>query len=223
VFVNDDNVFTGLFYHDKLMKYSYQSYPEVLMVDSIYKLNDLRMPLYIMFIVDESEVVAMCLTSLETREAISKMVHSFKDNNCSWSETSVVITDKDFMKQSFCSEEFPNAVMHIYALRSMQREITCEKLGIRSGENDHALELLTSIAYATSVEKYHEYYKKLLETCPQSVITYYNSNWHDIRTEWVECFKASSFTLGERISNRLENIYGKIKSVCHGMLIFPNF
>ena len=60
VFVSDDNVFTGLFYQDKLMKFNFQSYPEVLMVDSTYKLNDLRMPLYLMMIVDgngQSEVV----------------------------------------------------------------------------------------------------------------------------------------------------------------------
>ena len=38
-----------------------------------------------------------------------------------------------------------------------------------------------------------------------------------IHNEWVECFKSFSFTLGERTSNRLEiveNINGKIKSVC---------
>ena len=57
------------------MKFNYQCYPEVLMVDSTYKLNDLRMPLYIMLIVDgngQSEVVSLCLSSLETKEAISK-------------------------------------------------------------------------------------------------------------------------------------------------------
>ena len=62
MFVSEDNVFTGLFYQDKLMKFNYQCYPEVLMVDSTYKLNDLRMPLYLMLIVDgngQSEVVSL--------------------------------------------------------------------------------------------------------------------------------------------------------------------
>jgi len=35
-----------------------------------------------------------------------------------------------------------------------------------------------------------------------------------IRNEWVECFKSFSFTLGERTNNKLENINGKIKSIC---------
>ena len=220
VFVSDDNVLTGLFYQDKLMKFNFQSYPEVLMVDSTYKLNNLRMPLYLMMIVDgngQSEAVSMCLTSLETKEAITKIVQSFKANNPCWSQTGVVITDKDFVERSVFNEEFPDVAMHIclfHALRSMRREISCEKLGIRPGERDRALELLTSLAYATSEEEYDKHYKTLLETCPQSLLTYYNSNWHAIRHEWVECYKSFSFTLGERTNNRLENINGKIKSIC---------
>ena len=71
LFISDDSMFTGLYYQDKLMKFNFQSYPEVLMIDPTYKLNDLRMPLYILLIVDgngQSEVVSMCLTSLETKE-----------------------------------------------------------------------------------------------------------------------------------------------------------
>ena len=108
-----DNVLTGLFYQDKLMKYNYECYPEVLMVDSTYKLNDLRMPLHIMLIVDgngQSEIVAMCLSSSETKDVISTMVQSFKESNPS---SSVVITDKDFVERSVFDEEFPSTVMHI--------------------------------------------------------------------------------------------------------------
>ena len=128
-----------------------------------------------------------------------------------------MITDKDFVERSVLKEEFPNAALHIClfnALRSMRREISCEKLGIRPGERDHALELLTSLACAASEEEYDKHYTTLLETCPQSVSTYYDSNWHTIRHEWVECYKSFSFTLGERTNNRLESINGKIKSVC---------
>ena len=53
----------------------------------------------------------------------------------------------------------------------MRREISCEKLGIRPDECDHALELLTSLAYAASEEEYDKHYTTLLETCPQSVST----------------------------------------------------
>ena len=34
------------------MKLNFASYPEVLMIDATYKLNDLQMPLYLMMTVD---------------------------------------------------------------------------------------------------------------------------------------------------------------------------
>ena len=57
------------------MKLNFASYPEVLMIDATYKLNDLRMPLHLMMIVDsngQSEIIATFLTVFETEEAITK-------------------------------------------------------------------------------------------------------------------------------------------------------
>jgi len=65
----------------------------------------------------------------------------------------------------------------------------------------------------SSSEEYEKHYAQFLKS-PQSVIHYYNANWHTIRDEWVECFKSLSFTLGENTNNRLESINGKLKSVC---------
>ena len=83
-------------------------------------------------------------------------------------------------------------------------------MGLRSGERDHILELITKLAYARSEEEYHEHYTPLLSTNLQSVIT----NWHCIRHEWVEAYKSVSFTLGEGTNNCIKSINSKIKSVC---------
>ena len=47
------------------------------MIDATYKLNELRMPMYLMLVINSngsSEIVSIFLTVLETKEAISKMV-----------------------------------------------------------------------------------------------------------------------------------------------------
>ncbi len=65
------------------MKSTFASYPEVLMVDATYKLNELRMPLYLMIVVDsngQSEIVSAFLTAMVTQEAITKMVQVFKSH-----------------------------------------------------------------------------------------------------------------------------------------------
>ena len=81
VFVDERKVFTGLFFQDSMMKYNFNCFPEVIFFDATYKLNELRMPLYLMLVIDsngQSEIVSLFLTSLETKEAITNMVKAFK-------------------------------------------------------------------------------------------------------------------------------------------------
>lgn len=185
------------------MKCIYAAFPEVVFVDATYKLNNLRMPMYVFLAVDgngQSEIIGIFITSLETEEAITKMVQAFKSSNSCWAMTKVVMTDKDFTERTVFRKEFPKSSLLIclfHTLRSFRREITCEKLQIRTGERDHALELITKFAYSKSELMYDQNYQMLLQSGLQSVISYYNTNWHPIRHEWVECYKGINFTMGE--------------------------
>ena len=87
-------------------------------------------------------------------------------------------------------------------------------MSIQPGERDHVLEIITKLAYSKSEAEYDQNYQDLFKCGLETVISYYNSNWHGIRHEWVQYFKNGCFTLGERTNNHLENINGKIKSVC---------
>ena len=127
------------------------------------------------------------------------------------------MSDKDFIERAVFSTEFPQATLLIclfHTLRSMRREVTCDKLGLHPGERDNALEILTKLTYSKSEANYLQNYECLLDSRLQSVIDYYNDNWHPIRHQWVECFKGANFTAGERTNNRLESINAKVKSVC---------
>ena len=58
----------GICYQDSSMKMSFESYPELLMVDATYKLNNLHMPVFIQLVIDgngESDVVSVFLVSTE--------------------------------------------------------------------------------------------------------------------------------------------------------------
>ena len=60
----------------------------------------------------------------------------------------MVISDKDFTERTVFSTEFPQASLLIclfHTLQSIRREVTCEKLGLRPGERDNALEILTKL------------------------------------------------------------------------------
>lgn len=54
------------------------------MVNATYKLNELRMPLYLMMVVDsngQSEIVVMFFTLVETKQVITDMIYAFKEVN----------------------------------------------------------------------------------------------------------------------------------------------
>ena len=97
----------GLLFQDSIMKSVFDSYPEVILVDATYTLNNLRMPLYLVMFIDgngQGEVVLMFLTTIETEEAITKMVQTFKHTNPKWECTKVVMSDKDFTLYSLYSD-----------------------------------------------------------------------------------------------------------------------
>ena len=220
MFTNTEGVFSGLMFQDNLMKSIFSSYPEVLLVDATYKFADLRMPVYLMMCIDrngQGEIVLVFLTAVKTEESIAKMVQAFKKFNSCWTQMNVIMSDKDFNERAVFWKEFPGAALHIcqfHTLQSFRREVKTEKLGIRPGERDHALEIITKLAYSKSEAEYNEHYQDLLHSGLKMVISCYNLNWHDIRSEWVECFKEICFTLGERTNNRLENCSNLNSALC---------
>ena len=49
------------------------------------------------------------------------------------------------------------------------------------------LEVITKLAYSRSKDEYDDHYVNLLDSAPKSAV---NVNWHEIKYEWVECFKS---------------------------------
>ena len=59
---------SAIFFQDKQMRSAFEHYPEVILLDSTYKTNNLRMPLYFIISVDgqeQSEIVAVFLLTHE--------------------------------------------------------------------------------------------------------------------------------------------------------------
>eukprot|EP00794_Sanderia_malayensis_P013540 gene13540-14944_t len=220
VAVDEQHNFKCIFYQDRQMKSIYNLFPEFLMVDATYKLLDLKLPVYVLLIVDGnglSEIVGIFIVAEETEATIETAVNFFKENNPAWEQTQVIMSDKDFGERNVFSRCFPQAAMQIclyHALRTFRREVTMEKMGITSAERMRCLELLSKIIYSKSPAEYDSNVNALKATEIQSVIAYYEENWGDIKDQWVSCFKDSVFNLGETTNNRLESLNAKIKSVC---------
>ena len=219
VLVDDDKNLKAIFYQTPEMQENFRLYPELVMIDATYKLNDLRMPLFLLLVVDgngQSEIVALWISTDEEKETIKQMLQSFKSHNNNHTKVTCVMADKDLTERAVIASELGNAHLLIclfHTMRSFKREISCEKLGITSGERNLSLEIIQKIAYSISEEAYALHYKELLNTNIKQVISYYNANWHCIRDQWVEGLKNKFFNLMNSTNNRLESLNQKIKSV----------
>lgn len=160
IIVPEENVVNGIFFQDAEMRRMYDRFPEILFVDATYKLNDLHMPLYLFLIEDgngESEVVSVWMVVTEDAASIRQMANVFKKHNCRWSSTATIMADKDFIERDALKAEFPEASILIclfHVLRTFQREITSDKLGITAAERSLALEIIQNMVYAKTADEY---------------------------------------------------------------------
>ncbi|KAL8623834.1 hypothetical protein ACOMHN_058864 [Nucella lapillus] len=212
-FVIQDGSVAGIYLQDTLM-----------LVDSTYKVNSLRMPLFLILVVDgngESEVVTAFIVINECTDLLSQMVTIFKARNPAWESVNVILTDKDMAERKVFKDLLPQANLHIclfHVLRTFKREVSTEKMGITQEERTTALEIIQDICYARSEEQYQQRYADLQASCCSKVVEYFESNWHHIRGEWVEGLKHQTFsltllgvlgTLHNERDDRVINIYHK--------------
>ena len=208
-----------MFFQDKQMKDAFSAYPELIFLDATYKLLQLGLPTYIMLCEDsngQSEVFAVCLLVTEDASSMTWMMDTFKKCNSDWEKVHVVMADKDIGERDVIKKCLPNVSVLIclfHAMRTFRREVTCDKLGISSGQRNLCLELIQKIAYASSTDEYDNLYSQFQRDVPREVVTYYDTNWHNIRNEWVLGLKFTSGNFLNSTNNRLESIYGKLKQV----------
>ena len=218
-FVNDSNVLQAIYFQTSEMMDSFRTYPELVFIDATYKLNDLRMPLYVSLVVDgngESIIICLWVVQSEDKETITSLLVEFKTHNENWPLIKCVMSDKDMTERNVIKEQFPQASLLIclfHTLRSFRREISCEKLGISQSERIMCLELISKMAYAQSEESYASFYDEFIKCAPQRVVDYFNANWHDIHEQWVDGMKNSQCNYMNRTNNRVESINAKLKMV----------
>lgn len=93
IFVNDGNPIgeiddtaqiESILFQDKRMRKNFELYPEVLMCDATYKVNDRNMPLFVMMVIDgngETQIVGLVVLKSENNTAIQSALNAFKLKN----------------------------------------------------------------------------------------------------------------------------------------------
>ena len=80
VLIDCNQNFKALFYQDKHMFNLYERYPQLLLVHATYKLLDLRLPVYLLLVIDSnglSEIAGLFIVAEETKVLIEEVVTVF--------------------------------------------------------------------------------------------------------------------------------------------------
>ena len=126
------------------------------------------------------------------------------------------MADKDFVERDVLKEKFPDTKVLIclfHVLKTFCREFTVEKLGITIAERNLVLEILQKMVYAKNEDEYSVLHSELVETNLKSVTEYFNTNWHPIKEEWLECLKSNNITFQNHTNNCIECINQKLKTI----------
>lgn len=195
----------------------FDRYPEVLLFDATYKLNNRNLPLILQLCVDgngETEIISIFLAQSESCLSVGAMVDIFQEFNKAWTATRVIIGDKDFSDRKIYAEKFPKAVLQIclyHVLVNFSREITTSKRNITKAEREVVLEIIQRLVYSASEESYDSIYNEFVALNLKDVIDYYNDNWHNIRTEWTLFGRNKFANYLNWTNNRTESINQKFK------------
>lgn len=197
----------------------FDKYPELMLFDATYKMNNMNMPLILQLCVDgngETEISSIFFARSESYLSVGSMVDAFQSFNPAWTRTEVILGDKDFADRGIYAEKYPNAVLQIclyHVLVTFNREITTAKRNITKQQRETALEILERLAYSSSEESYQSIYNELLELNLKEVSQYYHDNWHHIRDEWTQYGRNKYANYLNATNNRTESINQKFKII----------
>lgn len=85
----------------------------------------------------QSEIVGFCLLTSEDLENVANMDITFKQFNPAWENIKCIMAYKVFTEWNIFKNQFPSTQILIcifHWLRSISREITCEKMNITLGK-----------------------------------------------------------------------------------------
>ena len=180
-----------------------------------YKINNLNMTLYAILSVNghgESHLSCAFFVVNKDKNTLADMLKRFKDRNPNWTGINTVITDEDMTERLVFKLNFPQVQLQIclyHTLCTFSREVTLEKLQIKSSERKQSLKLLEKLAYSNDDEDYNAKYAEFCRVVPSRLQKYFKNNWHGIKAECVRGLK--SVHLSNDTTNRVDSFFSKLK------------
>lgn len=226
VFLNDDGdeendaaqVDSILFQDEKMLK-NFELYPDVLLCDATYKVNDRNMPLFVMMAIDghgETQIVALALLKSENNRSIQNILNAFKRNNDKHTEIKTIIVDKSAANISSFGTVFPNVAVQLclfHAKQAFRRKVMQTNTGLTADQRQTAMDIFSKMLYDECPTNYENLCREMEDMGNAVLWNYFNDNWNNCREMWAGCEVKHYRHFCNRTTNRVECFNQKLKSV----------
>lgn len=216
-----EDVFRSLFIFTKEMKEALYNFPDIVFLDSTYKLSSSDFIVTIFAVTDSNgltHVVEIAIAINEKKETLRCILKAFKEHHSKTLEEKnilIFMTDKDLSERDVLKEFFSNSKMHLckfHVLQIFQRTITKTRMKITEKQRIQILKYLEKMANSRTSKLYDHWYGKFLEIGSPEVIDYFETNWNCITVEWVKAFTAEN-SFDNYTNNRVEFINNQLKKI----------
>ena len=213
--VDDDEELELLYIQSRRMKKLCATYPEVLIMDSTYQVNNRKLPLSSILVMDgngEGRVVAHAILKNDRQETLRHFLVQFKEHNPCVQDSRVFLVDKDFNETVLLKEIWSEAQVFLclfHVLKALKVRIS--QLPLPQSSKDTLRQLAQKVVYSHSEEQYSAALTALQLSAPAEFVQYFADNWDNCKEMWVEFSRMLALHLGNRTTNRVESFHGKLK------------
>ena len=215
--VNEANELSIFYFASSHLLCLYEKFPEVVMINGTYNVNASRMPLYSFMIENgngHGRTVFYAATTDESAQHLSAIIQGFKQCHPSYSNTKVVIIDKDFTELSVLIEELPNTTIlfcQFHVIKCFYKAVS--DLEVPKERRDALRKVLHDMVYSKTMDEYVDYLAEIVRLGNPSFEKYFLDNWNNCTDMWVSFQWDCSVHFGNTTNNRLECSHSKLKDL----------
>jgi len=140
-----------------------EKFPEILLIDGTYNVNQARMPLYCFMVEDGFEMFSA--TAEESSVHLLHIIQTFKLFNPLWVSVQVIVKNKDFTELPALQQEFPQASIlfcQFHVIKYLFKRIV--ELDVAKDSRDQAREAIKKLVNARSKSEYTTLKQELSDT-----------------------------------------------------------
>ena len=177
---DDEKNIEIIFLQSRKQRDWFDKFPELIILDGTYKINDVGMALYDILVEDgfgSSYVVAYCFVAQETKVSLVNFLQIFKKYNPRWKDVKVTLTDKDMTEIVSLNEELPqstNLLFHFHMLKYFRTKIATYSCSKETKEQ--LMQLAKRMVHALSVDDMNQVVAEI-ESISPLFHEYISKNW----------------------------------------------